>query len=134
VPAEQYGATAAGLTCPDCNGSLFVVPDSKAVRFRCRVGHGWTGEALMASHRRSLEQALWAALRVLEDNQALEDRMAVRASARRRTYAMRDLARRKEERHQLIAVLHRAIEEFDDLSHPPVVEEPADRTVTARPG
>ena len=52
--------------------------------FRCRVGHGWTPDALMASHGRSLEQALWAALRVLEDNQALEDRMAVRASERRR--------------------------------------------------
>jgi len=116
VTPEAVDMVPAGLSCPDCSGSLFVVPDENALRFRCRVGHGWTGAALFASHGRSLEHAIWAAIRVLEDNQALDDRIASRASRKKRSAVLRDLERRKEERGRLIAELKSAIAEFAETT------------------
>src|SRR5262249_56854662 len=90
--------------------------DEKGLRLRCGVGHGWTGASLFASHGRSLEQAIWAAIRVLEDNQALDDRIASRASRKERRAVLRDLELRKEERGRLIAELKSAIAEFAETT------------------
>ncbi|MCM6777960.1 chemotaxis protein CheB [Nocardia sp. CDC159] len=72
-------AQPAGLSCPDCNGSLYALADGK--RYRCRVGHAWTAEALLLEQSLEVEKALWTALRALEERRHLADRM--RADAQR---------------------------------------------------
>jgi two-component system, chemotaxis family, protein-glutamate methylesterase/glutaminase len=62
-----------GYICPDCNGSLMVVNGNN---FRCRVGHAWTGEALLGARDDEIEQALWIALRSLQEKARLARRMA----------------------------------------------------------
>lgn len=62
-----------GYICPDCNGSLMVVNGNN---FRCRVGHAWTGEALLDARDDEVEQALWIALRSLQEKARLARRMA----------------------------------------------------------
>ncbi|HEY2064648.1 MAG TPA: chemotaxis protein CheB [Gemmatimonadaceae bacterium] len=64
--------------CPDCGGVLWAIDDGELTRFRCRVGHGWTTEALRAQQSTSLETALWTALRALEESAALNRQMAER--------------------------------------------------------
>lgn len=67
-----------GLTCPDCGGSLFERPGEHPSHFRCRTGHAFSPESLLARQSDSLDAALWAALRSLEENAALAWRMEKR--------------------------------------------------------
>jgi len=68
-----------GFTCPECGGALWELRSGKLLKFRCHVGHSYTTEALISEQARSLESALWAALRSLEENAGLRRRLARRA-------------------------------------------------------
>ena len=78
APAMPAGE-ASGLSCPECSGSLWYVDDGASQRFRCRIGHAYSEQSLMQEQGRSLEIALWTALRALEERAGLLRRMARRA-------------------------------------------------------
>lgn len=67
------------FTCPDCQGALI---EMETGRYRCRVGHAWTADALLEAQGSAWERALWAALRTLEEKIELSRRMAASASQR----------------------------------------------------
>lgn len=67
------------FTCPECGGALWELENGKLLRYRCHVGHGYTAESLMAAQTERLEDALWSALRALEENAGMRRRMAERA-------------------------------------------------------
>jgi len=89
------------LACPDCGGALWEREDGDLVRFGCRVGHVYSPESLVAEHGKALEQALWAALRGLEERADLYRRMARRAQIAGRASIERRFHNRSEsaERH-----------------------------------
>lgn len=64
------------FACPECHGVLWEVQEGQLLRFRCRVGHAYTADALSESLSETTEAALWAALRVLEEKVALLHRLA----------------------------------------------------------
>lgn len=66
---------ASGFTCPECGGALFEKPGQKPLHFRCHTGHAYSPESLLAKQSETLESALWAALRSLQENAALARRM-----------------------------------------------------------
>jgi two-component system chemotaxis response regulator CheB len=70
------------MACPECHGVLWETKDQELVQFRCRVGHAYSSEALLAHQAETLEAALWTALRALEEHTALAKRLAARASIR----------------------------------------------------
>ncbi|TMA14325.1 MAG: chemotaxis protein CheB, partial [Deltaproteobacteria bacterium] len=70
------------FSCPACGGVLNEIHDGDLLRFRCRVGHAWSSESLLAKQSDGLEAALWVALRALEEQATLSDRMADRSRRR----------------------------------------------------
>jgi two-component system chemotaxis response regulator CheB len=52
------------------------------LRFRCRVGHAYTAGSLSVEQTESVEGALWAAMRALEEGASLARRMANTAKGR----------------------------------------------------
>ena len=81
IEAPRAGAPS-GFTCPDCHGALWEVQEGDLIRFRCRVGHAYSPDSLLAQQSESLEEALWIAMRALEESAALADRLAERAQGR----------------------------------------------------
>ena len=68
-----------GITCPNCGGALWEVRDGQLVRYRCHVGHQFSPEGLEAGQNDAVEGALWSAVRALEEQANLRQRMAERA-------------------------------------------------------
>jgi two-component system chemotaxis response regulator CheB len=73
--------------CPDCHGVLNTVPDERLLRFRCRTGHAWSAESLVAQQDTDVEEALWTALRVLEERAEMSRRLADMATANGREWS-----------------------------------------------
>jgi two-component system chemotaxis response regulator CheB len=71
--------TPSAFACPECGGVLWEINDDNFLRFRCRVGHAYSSDSLLAEQSEALEDALWSALRALEESGTLADRMARRA-------------------------------------------------------
>ncbi len=74
LDTETFGP-ASGYTCPDCNGSLVTLKEKS---FRCRVGHAWSPESLLAARDAEVETALWVALRSLQEKAKLARQLADR--------------------------------------------------------
>ncbi|UXA20458.1 chemotaxis protein CheB [Mycobacterium sp. SMC-4] len=76
IGAESLGPPS-GFTCPDCNGSLHEVGDG---RFRCQVGHAWTGDSLLSACDDEVQRALWVAVRSLHEKSRLAHQLAAKAT------------------------------------------------------
>src|SRR5262245_26858377 len=63
---EEIGAIAP-LACPECGGPLWELQNDKLVRYRCRIGHAFTAETLLAEQSEVAENALWVAVRTMEE-------------------------------------------------------------------
>jgi len=74
----ERGGVPSAFTCPECGGALFEKPGQEPLHFRCRTGHAYSPETLGAKQSDTLENALWAALRSLEEQGALARRMEKR--------------------------------------------------------
>ena len=70
---ETIGKPSA-YSCPECGGVLWEVQDDELLRFRCRVGHAFSAQSVLAEQAATLETALWAALKTLEENVSLSRR------------------------------------------------------------
>lgn len=74
-----------GYACPECHGGLWEVDEGGLLRFRCRVGHAFSIENLLAAQGSAMDAALWAAYRALEERAALTARMGARMEERGQT-------------------------------------------------
>jgi two-component system, chemotaxis family, protein-glutamate methylesterase/glutaminase len=89
TPMKDIAASPTGDTgrpsysCPDCGGVLEEVEDPIQLRFRCRVGHSFYAEDLESAQWSKLEEALWAALRGMEETAELSSRLGRMAEERR---------------------------------------------------
>lgn len=75
------------ITCPECGGALWEHDEDGLLRFECHVGHAYSADSLEVSQSQSLEAALWAALRSLQERADLFHRLAQRAGGEERLQA-----------------------------------------------
>jgi two-component system chemotaxis response regulator CheB len=80
--SEVHPGTPSSFACPDCGGTLWELSEGDLLRFRCRVGHAFTADALLVEQSDSLEAALWTALRALEERASLARHLADRSRRR----------------------------------------------------
>jgi two-component system, chemotaxis family, protein-glutamate methylesterase/glutaminase len=59
------------FTCPDCNGVLWELAGTQPIRFRCHTGHAYSLRSLVDTQAAKAEDALWAALRVQQEQTSL---------------------------------------------------------------
>ena len=76
------------FTCPDCGGALWMTQTGDLLQFRCHVGHRFNGDGLKSAQDEGVEQALWVAIRALEESAELRRRMALHA----KTHGMTTIA------------------------------------------
>lgn len=59
------------FTCPDCHGVMVKLRQANPPRFRCHTGHAYTLASLAAAQHEHVEDALWSAIRALEEQALL---------------------------------------------------------------
>ncbi|HKE44233.1 MAG TPA: chemotaxis protein CheB [Steroidobacteraceae bacterium] len=59
--------TLSPYTCPTCRGALWELTDADLLRYRCHTGHAFSAESLVAEQSTAVEDALYSALRVVEE-------------------------------------------------------------------
>jgi two-component system chemotaxis response regulator CheB len=67
------------LSCPDCTGGMNLVEIGAAVHYTCHVGHVWSPQTLIAAQQDKIEQALWTAVSILDEQAGIHDGLARRA-------------------------------------------------------
>jgi two-component system chemotaxis response regulator CheB len=82
VGADDIPGTPTGIACPECHGVIWAADDDEGPEFRCRVGHAYTSEALLEAHTDSVEAALWAGVRALQEQASLTKHLARKAERR----------------------------------------------------
>lgn len=100
------------FACPDCDGVLWEILDSKPKRFRCHTGHAFSLRSLEYTQATNTNKALWSAIRALQERETLL------------TALVEDNRQRRDEREvaRLEARLHEVAEQTTRLHEIAVAE------------
>jgi two-component system chemotaxis response regulator CheB len=107
--------------CPECGGVLRENDAGNVVTFRCHVGHAFSTQALLESQDDGLENALWAAVRILEEKAHFYRRMAHRHGTGRTPKFAESLGRQANEAEQYAATIRQILSDgiADKSEEPP---------------
>jgi two-component system chemotaxis response regulator CheB len=75
MESDERQGNSSPYSCPECGGVLWEIDEEGLLRFRCRVGHAFSPEGILAEQSQSAERALWMALKTLEERASLARRM-----------------------------------------------------------
>ncbi|NML16078.1 chemotaxis protein CheB [Azohydromonas caseinilytica] len=64
------------LVCPDCKGTLWEISGARPPRYRCHTGHAFSLRSLAAVQQEATENALWSAVRALQEKELLLRKVA----------------------------------------------------------
>jgi two-component system chemotaxis response regulator CheB len=108
------------LTCPECSGPLWELRDGAPARYRCHTGHAFTAKVLESLQKHSVEDALWAAVRALHEQERLFRNLHEKADGRGLNEAgFEYLAKAEQAREQSQLLRHlitARIEEFSEAA------------------
>lgn len=64
--------------CPECGGSIWQIGTEEPLRFRCHIGHSYTADIFLSEQTQGIENALWSAVRAMEEKVTFSRQMAER--------------------------------------------------------
>jgi len=106
---EDRPGILSAFSCPDCSGPLWEHHDGPLHRFRCRVGHAFTLETMMAGREENIETTLWMVLNALDETAQMYTRLAASTLARHQDNVAQTLSakahRFQERAHQVREML-----------------------------
>lgn len=82
LEGEEPPGRLSSFTCPECHGPLYELRDGRLARFRCRIGHAFTAEGVLAEQSEAVEEALSMALNTLKESALMSRRLAREAQER----------------------------------------------------
>ena len=80
-------------TCPECNGSIWQIGTEEPLRFRCHIGHSFTANVFLSEQTQNIENALWSAVRAMEEKVTFSRQM----SERMKNYNLQNAAAKYED-------------------------------------
>ena len=84
-----------GFGCPACGGVLREADDGRAVHFACRIGHSYGPESLLEAQNAEFERGLWMAIRTLEEQADVYDRLLRRSGVMQSVALLRRFEQRR---------------------------------------
>jgi len=110
MQSAEHPGTPSDFACPDCGGVLWEMHNNdNPLQFRCRTGHAFSPESLMAQQSESLEEALWSALRALEERADLARRMAKGSHEHNRSLAAQRFKQQAEDATQRATIIRQVL-------------------------
>lgn len=103
------------LACPDCHGVMWEIDEADLVRYRCHVGHAYSEDTMSVALDENVRRALASALRALEEQLALADRLHRQSVQRGHRFAAEHWADRKREFEAEADVVRKAIRRADEI-------------------
>lgn len=98
-------ATPSTYTCPECQGTLWEIRNQHPARFRCHTGHSFTTQVLQQLQTDAAEEALWAAVRALQEKQRLLRDLARKSIHWQHAGAAGEYEKKADEAHRQAEVL-----------------------------
>jgi two-component system chemotaxis response regulator CheB len=80
--AADVQGPASGFTCPDCHGALWELNRADTFAYRCRIGHSYAPDSLLAAQSEKIEETVWAGYRAIVESAALAMRLSDLARSR----------------------------------------------------
>jgi len=113
-PVEELGERVP-YSYPDCGGALWEINNDPNLRFRCHAGHAYSAEILFRRQSEKLEETLWVALRMMEEQR----HMLTQLSAREKKQGLHQLANQHIERATETQVHISRLRDILTMSIPP---------------
>jgi two-component system chemotaxis response regulator CheB len=95
------------LTCPACGGAIWEVDQGGVTELRCHVGHAYGIDSFASEQGNAVEQALWSAVRALEEKEELLERLGERARANGQPRSARAFSERAAEMRESVEAVRR---------------------------
>lgn len=123
LQSEERAGAPSTFSCPECNGVLYEINDGDLTRFRCRVGHAFSGESMLAEQSEELETALWMALNTLEESASLSRRMMEHSRAQGHGMLVERFDAKVREAEQRAEIIRRVLLKEDPVVMPSEIDK-----------
>jgi two-component system, chemotaxis family, protein-glutamate methylesterase/glutaminase len=104
------------LACPDCGGVMWEIEEGGLSRYRCHVGHTYTGEVMSLALDDGLRRALESARRALAERVALARRLHRQAVDSGHSLLARSWVDQAEEFERELEIVDNSIRRVDRLA------------------